>query len=241
MKHHLFLLILLVFTSNLHSESILCIGNSFTYVDSADVKLRHIAASQGHKLNINSQTQGGYTFQRHLRRDETLSAIIYHRFDYVFMQDQSQTPALYAQSPRRCHYIVEDACELADRIRMYSPDAQFIMEQTWAYPAGNAGGFGSMDEFDRLLRKGAKKMARRMHAIVSPIGEAFRLCRETHPEISLYAPDGKHQSAEGSYLKACVNYLLLFPAPFAAPLPTEGLSEDTVTILANIAEQIVLR
>lgn len=218
---------------------VLCIGNSFTYVDSADAKLRDIAASQGHVILLNSQTQGGYTFQRHLRRDETLSAIVYHRFDKVFLQDQSQTPAMYGADPRRCHYIADDAVELAERIRMYSPEAEIIMEETWSYGFDNAGGFGSMEEFDRLLKKGSAKMARRMKATMSPIGEAFRLCRETYPDINLYAADDKHQSAYGSYLKAAVNYLLLYGGDFSENTDCCSLNEDWCRKLREIATKVV--
>lgn len=219
---------------------VLCVGNSFTYVDSAHIKLQQIAASQGHYLAINAQLQGGYTFQRHLRRDETLSAIIYFQYDRVFLQDQSQTPALYGKNPKRCHYIAEDGAELADRIRMYSPSATVYMEQTWSYEAGNYGGFGSHDNFDALLKKGSQQMAKKMHATVSPIGEAFRLCRAEHPEINLYSSDLKHQSAYGSYLKACVNYLLLYATPFTEKAAVCGLDPQTCRNLQKIAEAIVL-
>lgn len=219
---------------------VLCIGNSFTYVDSAHLKLRDLALSQGHYIDMNGQLQGGYTFHRHLRRDATLSAMVYYRFDHVFLQDQSQTPAIYAQSPRRNHYIADDARELADRIRMYSPKATIWLEQTWAYDQGNYGGFGSWQQFDELLRRGTKQMAHRAHARVSPIGEAFRICRAEHPEIDLYDADRKHQNAYGSYLKACVNYLLLYGEPFHGEPANCQLNSEACAVLRSLAERVVL-
>lgn len=216
---------------------VLCIGNSFTYVDSAQAKLRSLAAAEGHTLLINTQVKGGYTFHRHLRRDETLSALVYYSYDVAFLQDQSQTPAIYAQCPRRGRVIRDDAQELASRIRFYSPNVRLIMEQTWAYYPGNYGGFGSYDCFDNLLAKGTKQLAHAIKADMSPIGEAFRLCRESYPEINLYAPDGKHQSAYGAYLKACVNYLMLYPAPFTAE-ENCGLDADKCAKLRQVAEKL---
>lgn len=220
---------------------VLCIGNSFTYFDSAQNMLRDLALSQHHYMMVNAQLQGGYTFHRHLRRDETLSALIYFRFDHAFLQDQSQTPALYGESPSRCRMVAQDAAELADRIRIYSPNAQVWMEQTWSYAAGNYGGFGSHERFDKLLRKGSAAMARKMHGKVSPIGDAFAICRATHPEINLYFADEKHQSAYGSYLKACVNYLMLYKTPFSPEAATCGLDAEKTAVLRKIAEQVVLR
>lgn len=219
---------------------VLCIGNSFTYFDSAQNMLRDLALSQHHYMKVNAQLQGGYTFHRHLRRDETLSAMVYHQFDCVFLQDQSQTPALYGENPRRCRLMAEDAAELAERIRMYSPQARIWIEQTWSYTSLNCGGFGSLERFDSLLRKGTKMMAKKAKTEVSPIGEAFIICRAEHPEINLYYPDGKHQSAYGSYLKACVNYLVVYGKPFTGTPADCNLDPAYCAILCSIAERIVL-
>lgn len=223
------------------SLRVLCIGNSFTYVEDAHLKLRDLALSQKHYMDVNGQLQGGYTFQRHLRRDETLSALIGKPYDHVFLQDQSQTPALFADNPKRCRLVAVDGAELAERVRIYSPDAHIWMEQTWSYSHDNYGGFGSYERFDALLRKGAEGMARAMKADVSPIGEAFIVCRAEHPEINLYDKDAKHQSAYGSYLKACVNYLLIYHQPFTAEAANCKLDAKSCAVLRKIAERVVLK
>lgn len=223
------------------SLRVLCIGNSFTYVEDAHLKLRDLAMSQGHFMDVNGQLQGGYTFQRHLRRDETLSAIVYNQFDHVFLQDQSRTPALMGEDPNRCRLIARDGAELAERIRIYSPNAQIWMEQTWSYSQGNYGGFGSYERFDELLRKGSAAMAKTMKAGLSPIGEAFIACRAEQPGINLYDKDEKHQSAYGSYLKACVNYLLIYRTPFTDKADNCNLDADACAKLRKIAERVVLQ
>ncbi len=216
---------------------VLCIGNSFTYVDSTQAKLRSLAAAEGHTLLINTQTQGGYTFQKHLRRDQTLSAIIYYTYDVAFLQDQSFTPALYAQNPHNGRVIIDDTKELAARIRFYSPSVRLILEQTWAYESKDYAHFGSYEAFDKLLAKGTKRIARSIKADVSPIGEAFRLCRERYPEINLYQEDRQHQSAYGAYLKACVNYQMLYHTPFTAE-ENCGLDADQCAKLRQVAETL---
>lgn len=223
------------------SLRVLCIGNSFTFVADAHLKLHDLALSQGHYMDVNAQLQGGFTLQRHIIRDATMSALINGNFDHVFLQDQSQTPALYGEYPGRCRLVAEDAAELAERVRIYSPNAHIWMEQTWSYSFSNYGGFGSYEHFDDMLRKGSKAMAELMHADVSPIGEAFIICRAEHPEINLYDKDDKHQSAYGSYLKACVNYLLIYGAPFTAKAANCDLDGKACAELRKIAERVVLK
>lgn len=214
---------------------ILWIGNSFTYFDSAHVKLQAIAEGEGQAVTINAQLQGGYSFQRHLRRDGTMSAILYGVYDVAILQDLSRHFALYAQAPKRCALISKDAQELTDRIHIYSPDAKIWLEQTWAFEDGNFGGFGSYEAFDDLLRKGTAMVARNIGAEVDPIGEAFRVCRETHPEIELYTPDRKHPSAYGAYLKACVTYIAIFGKPIVNATDC-GLDSEYCAILRKIAK-----
>lgn len=217
---------------------ILWIGNSFTYFDSAHVKFQSIAEGEGRQVQVNAQLQGGYSFQRHLYRDRTMSAILYNVYDVAILQDMSRNMALYAQAPGRGRYILKDAQELTDRIHIYSPDAQIYLEQTWAFPDDNFGRFGSYEAFDKLLRQGTAKVAKAIKAKVTPIGEAFRICRETHPEIELYTPDLKHPSAYGAYLKACVTYVALFDAPVTNDTDC-GLNPEICTVLRSIANKLI--
>lgn len=223
---------------------VLCIGNSFTYVGEAHNKLVELAASQGHFIRMNAQYVGGYTFARHLQRIETLSAIerpsSEDAFDYVFLQNQSQLHARYGSDPKRYPYVLADAKELSGRIRQYSPDATIFIESTWSYPAGNFGGFGSLEAFDRLSDKGTEALAKACKAKVSYIGRAFTLARSECPDIPLLGGDAKHQTALGSYLKACVNYLLIYGQGFDGNASPCGLDPDMAARLRAVAQESVL-
>lgn len=222
-------------------KNVLCIGNSFTFFYDSHKRLAELAESQGKKLKVKAEFVGGYTFHRHLNRDETMSTITYNKYDYVFLQDQSQTPALYGQDAKRCKLLAADAKELAERIRCYSPKATIWIEQTWSYSAGNYGGFDSYEEFDRCLREGTAKMAKIAKTKVSPIGEAFIVCRSERPDINLYEPDNKHQSALGTYLKSCINYLLIYGEPFNENATDCGYGAEQTAYLRKLAERIVLK
>jgi len=224
--------------------SVLCIGNSFTYVGDAHKKLVDLAASQGHMIRMNAQYVGGFTFGRHLQRDETLNAIERpspdDAFDYVFLQNQSQLHARYGSKPRQYPYVLADAKELSGRVRQYSPDAVIFLESTWSYPAGGYGGFGSLEAFDRLSDKGTEALAKACKAKVSYIGRAFALARVQCPDIPLLADDAKHQTDLGSYLKACVNYLMIYGEPFNGNASPCGLDPEMTARLRKVAERSVL-
>lgn len=220
---------------------VLCLGNSFTYFHDTPHQLEQIAASQGHCLIIRSETVGGYSFYRHLQDLKSISAIEARAYDYVFLQDQSQAAARYADNKKRFRLIMDDARNLVNRVRMYSPDGQIILERTWAYSGSAYGGFGDMDHFDALIAKGAKQIATNTHTSLSPIGEAFTLCRTEHPEIMLYDPDEKHPSAYGAYLKSCVNYQIIYHTPFTAAAATCGLDDTVCAYLRSIAERVTTR
>jgi len=223
------------------TKRVLCIGNSFTYVGEAHQKLVDLAASQGHQIRMNAQYVGGFTFARHLRRDETLNAIerpsAGDTFDFVFLQNQSQLHARYAQDPARYPYVLADAKELTGRVRQYSPEAVIFLESTWSYPAGDCGGFGSLEAFDRLSDQGTELLAAVCGDKVSYIGRAFALARRLCPDIPLLADDQKHQSDYGSYLKACVNYLMIYGEPFDKEASACGLDEDMTARLRLVAER----
>ena len=61
------------------------------------------------------------------------------------------------------------------------------------------------------------------------------------PDIELLADDAKHQNAYGSYLKACVNYLMIFRTPFDAQASACGLDPEKTARLRTVAERSVLQ
>ncbi len=250
MRKILHIILLLVLTCTVASAQmkdtlrVLCIGNSFTYVGEAHNKLVELAASQGHFIRMNAQYVGGYTFARHLQRIETISAIerssSKDAYDYVFLQNQSQLHARYGSDPKRYPYVLADAKELSGRIRQYSPGAVIFLESTWSYPDDDFGGFGSLEVFDHLSDKGTEALAKACKAKVSYIGRAFTLARSECPDIPLLAGDGRHQIALGSYLKACVNYLLIYGVHFDEGASPCGLDPDMTARLRSVAQQAVL-
>ena len=222
------------------TTDILCIGNSFTYFSSVPSMMKEIAWSQGHYFNIKASLKGGQTLGQHTGRILTKEVAEYGNYDVAFFQDQSQTPARYAQDPEKHRHVAEDYLELSGMVQAYSPGIRIVMEQTWAYPSQRFGGFGDFATFTDLLDEGAHKLAAMNIAEVSHIGDAFEIVYNENKDIRLYDTDNKHQSHYGAYLKACVNYLTVTGEAFSGTVAACGLEKGKAEYLQKIAEKTVL-
>ncbi len=223
------------------TKSLLLIGNSFTYYYGEAFMLQEIAFSQGLQLNIDMSLKGGQTFRQQCGLQMTGIKIAGGPYDCAIVQGQSQEPAKWAKEPGKHKDVKKAFQELCKSIRKSSPYCHIYMENTWSYPGASNGGFDSEQEFNELLIAGTKRISRAGRADVSPVGEAFTLSRKLYPNINLFSSDNKHQSQAGSYLKACVGYLLLRGLPFGPEVPSCGLPQADAAALRSVAEHVVLR
>lgn len=220
---------------------ILSIGNSFTYYCGCPVMLKEIAWHEGHYIDMSATLKGGWTMGKHLSLETTNDMVAEGGFDYMILQDQSLVPAKVGRDPKGMAQQVKDMAAVATKVRTVSPECRAIVENTWAYWKNDFGSFKSLDDFDKNGRKGAKILAKAVeNAEVSPIADAFRIVRAERPDINLYHTDKHHQSVLGSYLKSCVNYLVLYGEPFG-PAPSDCLLDpETAAYLRSVAERVVL-
>ena len=220
------------------TKKVLCLGNSFSYYSSPVWMLKEIAWNEGHYLNIKGHFKGSQTFAMQLGLSFSTDAIDIGGYDYAFIQDQSQNPALYGRDGTAS--IAANCTALADKIRAKSPSCRVILEQTWAFSASSYGGFSDYNTFDNYNAAGARAMAEAAATWLSPIGAAFKAVREGASGINLYHTDNKHQSAYGAYLKACVNYLVLYGTAFGSSPADCGIEPQKAAYLRSVAEQVVL-
>ncbi len=217
---------------------VLCIGNSFTYVHGTDVMLRKIAESQGVSIQVGKYLSGGYTFGKHLRNEDSRKVVEFGGYDVAFLQDQSSNPARYARD--KDIQVYEDFKALKKSVKACSPKCKVFLERTWGYGGDNSQGFENRENLDKYLGKGTSKMARKACTKVSPIGKAFMKAAELRPEVKLLGADDHHQSLEGAYLKACVNYLVISRKRFTGEPDCCGVDPETAAFLRSVAEKTVL-
>ena len=220
------------------TKKVLCLGNSFSYYSNPVWMLKEIAWNEGHYLNIKGHFKGSQNFGQQLGLSFSTDAIDIGGYDYAFIQDQSQNPATYGRDGTAS--IAANCTALADRIRAKSASCKVILEQTWTFSAGSYGGFTDFQTFENYNAAGARAMAEAAGTWLSPIGVAFRTVREGTSGINLYYTDNKHQSAYGAYLKACVNYLVLYGTAFGNAPADCGIEPSKAAYLRQVAEQVVL-
>ena len=184
--------------SALAEPRVLFIGNSYSFA--APTTAKQLAAVAGHPIHVEQVACGGLTLSRHA--EGAGMAMAKKRWDVLVLQEQSQIPALPIDEVRA--RSVPAARALADAAR--NGGARIVLYQTWGRRDGDrehrpGDTFAAMQ--DRLAA-GYELLARETGATVAPVGEAWRLCRERHPDLDLYQKDGSHPSAAGVYLAACV-------------------------------------
>ena len=218
--------------------SMVLLGNSFTYFGGTYYALREIARSQGHTLDMTLNLKGGQSLGQHLKLAKSQEAISLRApYDVALLQNSSVSAAEYSSDTLGKASILADAVTMAERVREHSPTVRIVLERTWAYANKDYRGFGSYEAFDAALQDGAERISAAMGAELSPIGRAFILGRERG--LHLYWKDRFHQSFAGAYLKACVNYLLLFGEPFTAGVSDYTLDPDTAALCRQIAAEVV--
>ena len=115
-----------------------------------------------------------------------------------------------------------------------------MYERTWASSTDNYRGYGSYDKLDYLIKTGVEKLVADVDhkgIIISPIGLGFRVAREQN--VNLIHTDNKHQSREGAYMKACINYLFVYKTRFTANVSNCGLDAAVAKRIRDIAERVV--
>lgn len=217
----------------------LVLGNSFSYYNGTDFMLKEIARTQGHLLRMRTHLKGSQTFLNHTTLERSQAAISDGGFDFAILQDQSAQHSTYYCDPTANAAILTGTQTLLGQIKAKSPSVQPVIEETWAYAAStNYQGYGSYEVFDKALLGGALLITDATDTWMSPIGVAFEKARAAG--ISLYHTDNKHPGLNGAYLKACVNYLLLFGERFDAHAPDCTVDATTARKLRTIAEEVVI-
>ena len=109
----------------------LFIGNSYTYVNNLPQMAADLATSAGDNLIFDSHAIGGYKLIQHATDITTLNKIMVGNWDYVVLQEQSQTPYSSATN------FPNGVFALYDLIKQYNFCAEPILYQTWGYKNGD--------------------------------------------------------------------------------------------------------
>ncbi len=226
-------------------KSILFIGNSYTYYNGGlDVMLKNFALSMGDTLEVESLTIGGATFQNFASNSQTYELINSRAWDYVVLQEQSQTPAFPpSQVEWQCYPYAKQLCD-----SVYANDSctQVLFFMTWGHKNGdvnNCQNYSVLCTYEGMqsrLRESYLEMAEDNNASAVPVGVAWKYIRENYPDFELYQSDNSHPTELGTYLAACTFYSSIYRQSAEGATFVSNLSADDAAVIQEVASNIVL-
>ena len=178
--------------------------------------------------------------------EEKLSAN--NDYDVIILQEQSTRPV------DNYNAFLSAARTLKQRIDETQTDCDVYLYATWGFPAGLNGTYTTVPDMEAALRQAYKNVAKAIGADICSVGEAFTYVYEHYrydeaagTGIDLYFDDNndgnrtndRHPSYAGSYLAACVHAATILGIDPRSVTFTGSLSEETATILQNVAYDIV--
>ena len=171
---------------------VLFIGNSHTYFnDMPETFAKMCRKLTGKRPEVTMIAYSERSLDWHLKEYFAIRyAILYGKFDYCVIQQQAH-PFPDPEETWKAVKRITDLCGT----RNVMP----VLFMTWAEKA--------KPENAPLMSRCYRRLARRHHALLAPIGELFQQFRGT--DIELYWQDGEHASPYGSYLTAAALAALL--------------------------------
>ncbi len=238
---------------------VLILGNSYVFVGHLDMALAALSTGSPAPLRVSAYARGGYRLEQHLTDLETPGSELATLFaqgcggadpwDFVVLQEQSQIPGFPPGQPER-DASVAAAAALARHVADCGARTAFFV--TWGRRVGDADNPGLFPDFGTMqaaLDTGYAAMAQAAAAAVPegappvrlPVGPAFAQVGAGPDGAALfprlYAPDGSHPSALGTYLAAAVFHRGLTGTDprTLTDTPAELAAEDRAALLEAAA------
>ena len=213
---------------------VLFIGNSLTFFNRMPDMVEYLAGHAPNPLDmeVDSQTAGGATMERHWMGGEALRKIRRGGWTHVVLQGQS-AEALTDKEGLFKHIRLFDA-------EISKAGAKTLLFMTWALQ--------KTPQDQRKITDAYNEIGREIGASVIPVGVARENLLELKPTAPFYRPDGKHPGPHGSYLAACLFYTMLsghspmglpagIPDARNAGKPLVNLSADDAALYQEIARR----
>ena len=229
---------------------VLFLGNSYIYVNSLPQIIADIATSMGDTLIWEMEAPGGFTLNAHYQSNpSSINKIKQGGWDYVVLQEQSQTPALPDNQVNNGFFPF--ARKLDSLIDLYNPCAQTIFYMTWGRKNGDAANctpytvnfswphFCTYASMDSVLRLRYMMAADFNKAALSPAGAVWRYIRYQYPSIDLYDPDESHPSPAGSYAAAFSFYTAMFKKDPATAAYNYSLNSTDAANIRTAVKKVV--
>lgn len=179
------------------SLKVLFIGNSYTYYNQGvDYVLLQmlVANDQGGIFITDRLAEGGFTLEDHEASSALMDKLDDEVWDYVVLQEQSTRP-------------ISDPMAFYDGARAIDSQVTAIGAQTCFYMTWARSNDPGMII---PLESNYTSIATELSAKLAPVGKAWEYSLAAHPEITLHQGDNSHPTNAGTYLTACIFYIVLY-------------------------------
>ncbi|HPI55235.1 MAG TPA: PKD domain-containing protein [Chitinophagaceae bacterium] len=241
----IFILLCITWNAQAVTKRVLFIGNSYVSVNDLPNTFKSLSVSLGDSVYVDSYAPGGYTFLQHSQDANVIAKLQNGGWDIVVLQAQSQEPSFPPAQVATDTYPY--AAKLDSLIHHYNPCAETMFYMTWGKKngdAGNCAGYPILCTYGGVamrLRESYLEMTQDNEASCSPVGVSWDRIITTQPTIELFASDGSHPNANGTYLTACTFYSSIFhKSSVGASYVLSGVTASNATLFQTTATQTVM-
>ena len=212
------------------NERILFIGNSFTFYWNLPSLVEKMSIERGLNWNVTHFTVPSATLKIHWNNPDLISLLENEDFDHIIVQEHSTNILTNADGNSKFYF---------DQIRSIIPvSTQIHFFSTWMYPSMEQ---FNIDNEEYPIEESIKEIIEGTTTKLIPVGRAFKLFQEKHPQFSLLMEDEKHPNSNGSYLASCIIFSHLSEeSSVNLSKRYKGLDNKGVEIYYSIVEDEVL-
>ncbi len=215
---------------------ILFVGNSYTSTNDLPGALIGIAKSGGHRVETGMTAPGGWFLADHINSTETIEQINSQKWDFIVLQEQSQTPASVQVRTTQMYPAIR---ALVGKIK--DNGSAPILFITWAHRDGwPEQNIPTYENMQIAIDEGYTTIGQELKVRMSPVGFAWLKMRQQNPQMNLWQDDGSHPNEMGTYLAACVFYASIFRESPVGLAYKGSLSKEDAALLQQIAADAVL-
>jgi len=168
---------------------VLFVGNSYVYYNNLAQLINLLTEGMQTQLICTKSTVGAAHLGEHwrgLRGLRSKEIISQKKYDIVVIQDNSMWPIEHKDS---LHLYGAMFCDFIQK-----QGAKPYLYTTWARQ--------KTPETQPVITQAYQELSTKTAAVRVPVGDAWQLVREQHPEMNLFFPDGSHPSNLGTFLIA---------------------------------------
>jgi hypothetical protein len=218
---------------------VLFVGNSFTFKNDLPALVHQLAAGDkgARPIFAVQYTAGGWRLRQAARDDGLTKLLKEVHWDVVVLQEQSQIPSLSLDQRRREMFPFARALHA----KIVQTGASTLLFMTWGYRVGdrrNVPG-DTYAVMQARVKNGYSDLGLELGVPTAPVGLAWAEALRRRPQLDLWAGDGRHPSLRGSYLSACVFYVVLLHREPSESQFTAGLPRADARFLQRVAAEVV--